>query len=417
MVVVILVLGGVALRAHGIAEPAGYEFDEEPFVDSARGYLVGSPDTNDHPPLGKLLMSIGILLFGDDPLGWRFMALLFGLQSILVARWLSQKLFSDDRAGWLAAAFVAGDGFFIAYSRAALLDGILTCLVLWSMLAAVTARNLRGVLTASVLVGLAMSVKWSGALAVVPAVAAVVLLGRAPRWTVAGFVLAPLIHALLWAGALHLTGEPNTPSALLELMTRLFRHHVALGLRDNPQASPWYSWPALVHPIVVKHSPYGFQVKYASSLAHPILFAATTVTVIGLPISAAVAAIRGRLPRLSSSKTRFTLAALLLSLGWLAMLAPWMVGRGKYTFWYHYMPSYGFGLVLIAGAAARLERKSPRAVALLGSLALVTAAWLAPVWGELPLREEAANRRLIFGPWRPRAPATISSPPPKGTAD
>ena len=25
---------------------------------------------------------------------------------------------------------------------------------------------------------------------------------------------------------------------------------------------------------------------------------------------------------------------LLLSLGWLAMLAPWMVGRGTYTFWY-----------------------------------------------------------------------------------
>ena len=43
------------------------------------------PEYAVHPPLGKWMIALGMLLFGDDnPLGWRFSAALFGTLSIAV---------------------------------------------------------------------------------------------------------------------------------------------------------------------------------------------------------------------------------------------------------------------------------------------------------------------------------------------
>jgi dolichyl-phosphate-mannose-protein mannosyltransferase len=144
----LLIVGGALLRVQGVGFPAYFTFDEELFVRNAHNYLLGLPDANDHPPLGKLVMAVGMALFGYNSLGWRFASVCFGLQSVLMAYWLAAQLF-DRRAGWLAAAFVAADGFFISYSRAGLLDGMLSCLVLWGVLAAVASRSWLGTLASA----------------------------------------------------------------------------------------------------------------------------------------------------------------------------------------------------------------------------------------------------------------------------
>jgi dolichyl-phosphate-mannose--protein O-mannosyl transferase len=91
----------------------------------------------------------------------------------------------------------------------------------------------------------------------------------------------------------------------------------------------------------------------------------------------------------------------LLAMAWLAMLAPWTVGRGGYVFMYHYLPSYAFGLILLAGLLVRLERRRPDLVAAFVGVGLAFAIFFAPVWGEIPLTDLEAHRRLIFLPWRP----------------
>ena len=94
-------------------------------------------------------------------------------------------------------------------------------------------------------------------------------------------------------------------------------------------------------------------------------------------------------------------AAALLTIGWLALLAPWIVGRGAGTYMYHYLPCYGFALTLVAGVAAKLERRFPRALLLYVIVALSIAVFFAPVWGEIRLPESLANQRLMFAPWQP----------------
>ncbi|MFW5740510.1 MAG: phospholipid carrier-dependent glycosyltransferase, partial [Myxococcota bacterium] len=125
--------------AHGLLRTGGYSpahltFDEHHFVPNAQNYLAGKADTNDHPPLGKLLIASAIALFGDTAAIWRLPALLAGLLSIFLAYRLAARLFRDERAGWFAAVFVAVDGFFISYARTALLDGVLAMFMLASAL-------------------------------------------------------------------------------------------------------------------------------------------------------------------------------------------------------------------------------------------------------------------------------------------
>jgi dolichyl-phosphate-mannose-protein mannosyltransferase len=398
-----MIAAGVLLRSQGIGAPAYFTFDEHEFVPNAFNYLAGQADLNDHPPLGKLFIAAGIALLGYNSVGWRFASLCLGIQLVVIAYRLGRELFGSSRAGLFAAALVAVDGFFIAYSRTALLDGVLCCFVLWSFLAATTARTGFGVLWSAVLAGLATSIKWSGVMVAIPAVVAILVLRRVRPSSVWIFATVPLVHAALWIVALRITGEPADLQGLWSAAAWRLEHHLWIANEQNELASPWYSWLYLYHPIVVKLSSAGYGHRYASSVGNVLVWLSSTALVIAILLTslgrAASARLRGLASRLVPQE--FAVPALLLCAGWFALLVPWIVGRGQYTFLYHYLPSYGFAVVLVGGALSTAERRVPRFV-----LGFLCAAWLvaiyyAPVWGEFTLNTAGANRRLIFQPWRP----------------
>src|SRR6187402_2746539 len=61
-------------------------FDEVHYLPAARAVLALSHPANpEHPPLGKELLALGIALFGDRPLGWRIMPVLFGTLGLFAA--------------------------------------------------------------------------------------------------------------------------------------------------------------------------------------------------------------------------------------------------------------------------------------------------------------------------------------------
>ncbi|MEN9240615.1 MAG: phospholipid carrier-dependent glycosyltransferase, partial [Thermostichales cyanobacterium SZTDM-1c_bins_54] len=61
-------------------------FDEVYFPKNAKDYLDGKTVFDAHPPLGKYFIVLGILLFGRNETGYRFMTALFGaLVPVLVA--------------------------------------------------------------------------------------------------------------------------------------------------------------------------------------------------------------------------------------------------------------------------------------------------------------------------------------------
>jgi dolichyl-phosphate-mannose--protein O-mannosyl transferase len=405
----IMIVGGVALRIRAIWFPQTFTFDEPFFVPNAHNYLLGIKDNNDHPPLFKMFMSVGILLFGYNSAGWRFPALCFGILSVVLAYWLGKAYFRSARAGLMAAAFVAADGFFISYSRVGLMDGILTSLLLWCMLAAVSARTWRGVLVTALLVGAAASVKWSGVFIVAPAVVTMLLVGRVPLWSVLTFAVVPFVQAAVWLLALRLSGEPTDLASLWQLVRGLVKKHVDMNHDSNPLNSSWYTWFIFYRPVVIKYTTHGLSKFYSSSVGNPVLWIAVDLfllwSIIQL-IARATAGGGGIGPRLARTK-EFLLGKpvgkpiLLVLMAFAAMLVPWTILRNKYSFTHYYLPSYGFALLMLGGLLAYFERKRPRAVLIFVALALIVAIYFAPIWGEFSMREFAANRRLIPPGWRP----------------
>ena len=405
----IMIVGGVVLRIRAVWFPTTFTFDEPFFVPNAHNYLLGMKDTNDHPPLFKILMSVGILLFGYNSAGWRFPALCFGILSVVLAYWLGKAYFRTARAGLMAAAFVAADGFFISYSRVGLMDGILTSLLLWTMLAAISARTWRGVLVTACLVGIAASVKWSGIFVVVPAVVTMLVRGRVRFWSLLTFAVVPVVQTAVWLLALRLSGEPTKLASLWQLVSGLVRHHVDMNLSSNPLNSSWYAWLIFYRPVIIKNTTHGVFSYYSSTVGNPVswiafdLFLLWSLVQLIARAFAGGGGIRARLARMKEFLVGKPIGKpiLLTLLGWAALLAPWTVLRNKFSFTHYYLPSYGFALLTLAGLLAYFERKRPRTVLVFVGLALLVAIFFAPVWGEFAMKNYAVNRRLLPPTWRP----------------
>ena len=83
----------------------GFVFDESYYVKASRKLLVGEPSNNEHPPLSKILIMLGIILFGDSPLGWRIFSIVSSSVSIALTYVLTVTL-SKSRIVSFGAAFV-----------------------------------------------------------------------------------------------------------------------------------------------------------------------------------------------------------------------------------------------------------------------------------------------------------------------
>lgn len=81
----LIILVNIVLHFCIINQPAQLMFDEQHYVPDGRNILWGEGSQRfEHPPLGKLLIAAGMLIFGDNPSGWRFFPIMFGLFGILL---------------------------------------------------------------------------------------------------------------------------------------------------------------------------------------------------------------------------------------------------------------------------------------------------------------------------------------------
>lgn len=194
---------GALLRFGNIANPASLVFDETYYVkdaytlglfgservwpeDANLEFEAGNTDVFEsagsyvvHPPFGKWLIFFGIQLFGpDDPVGWRFSTALLGTLVIPLVIFIAAKLIGSRPFALAAGLFIALEGQSIVMSRTAILDGILTFMVVLGLAVLVAAdaswrrrvvaRGEAGLtvqpwlVLLGVVMGLASSVKWSG---------------------------------------------------------------------------------------------------------------------------------------------------------------------------------------------------------------------------------------------------------------
>jgi len=110
------------LQFSSIMLPNEAAFDESYYLDSARQVLNNDLTLPEHPPLGQFIIAFGISLFGDNPLGWRFFSVIFGIASLIVFYLTCRQLKLSPYTSFMAVSLLSLDGLFLWLSRLAMLD-------------------------------------------------------------------------------------------------------------------------------------------------------------------------------------------------------------------------------------------------------------------------------------------------------
>ena len=75
-----------------------------------------------HPPLGKLIIALGILIFGMKPFGWRIMGALFGVGMIPLLFVFAKRIFKRTDYAFITAGLWAFDCMHFTQTRIATID-------------------------------------------------------------------------------------------------------------------------------------------------------------------------------------------------------------------------------------------------------------------------------------------------------
>ena len=150
----------------------GMYFDEMYHATTAYGFLHNSEIFEwTHPPLGKLIISIGIAIFGMVPFGWRVMGALFGIGMIPILYIFAKRIFRRTDFAFLAAAFFTFDCMHFTQTRIATVDGYAVFFILlmylfmydymcMSFYDEPLKKTFKPLLLSGVFFGLGVAVKW-----------------------------------------------------------------------------------------------------------------------------------------------------------------------------------------------------------------------------------------------------------------
>lgn len=196
------------LRLYDLNYPKTLVFDETYYVKDAyslihngyegswsanadQSFAQGDPQgLNDqpsfvvHPPLGKWLIALGMLIFGaGNPFGWRIVVALFGVGAVWLTMACAKLIFKSTIWSVVAGLLFAIDGVAVVLSRTALLDQVLGFFVLLGFYFFLRDRESfkfdswrrPWLIAMAVALGLATAVKWSGLYFIIVLVVFIVL--------------------------------------------------------------------------------------------------------------------------------------------------------------------------------------------------------------------------------------------------
>jgi dolichyl-phosphate-mannose--protein O-mannosyl transferase len=389
---------GVFWRLVDLNYPRTFSFDEHHFVQNARNYLAGQADWNDHPPLGKLVLVPAMKLLGDRGLGWRLSSAILGLAMVLLAGLAAAKIFRDRRVGLLASAFVAVDGFFLSYARTALIDNPLTAFIYAALVLMLYARSLAWFIWAAVCVGLAVASKWTGVCVLLLAPILLRKQGRSIFHVLWMFAIASLVYLAVGAAALKITHQPMSLAGMLRTNWDLLRHHAGFTVWDNSGSSKWYTWPFLIHPLVMHSERLGpSALRATSTIGNLLLWYATTASIF-IALAGLARALWRRLAAGIAIPAEHGREALVVG-GMVALTLPFILTH-RQSYIFHYLGAYGLGLGLLASRLARIEKRRPLvALGFLLGVAVVSFIYV-PLWIGSPLSLRGFALRLPFPGWR-----------------
>lgn len=353
----------------------GTYFDEIYHARTAYENVHGiEPTETSHPPLGKLFIALGTVVFGMNPFGWRVMGNLFGIFMIFAIYLLARRLTKKPWFAFIAAFLLTFDFMHFTQTRIATIDSYPVVFILLSYycMYCFYAGNyqktglkqpLLSLLGSGVFFGLACASKWTGIYSGfgLAAIFAVHMVGRMREylrakktkgaeakavaaaygkrtgiillWCVGCFIVLPCaIYFASYIPFRFIEGHPYTFREVLDYQKSMFSYHNGLQ-QSHPYASMWYTWPIMYKPMW-----YYYQDLGAGQISTISCFGNPAVWWVGLVAFFAT---------LFIALKKKDMKAWFLVLALLSQIVPWMP-IPRVLFIYHYFASTPFLMIMTA---------------------------------------------------------------------
>lgn len=350
-------------------------FDEIYHARTAYEHIENvNPYEISHPPLGKIILGLGIQLFGLNPFGWRFMGVLFGILMLPFLYVFIKNLFGSTMISVCGTLIFAFDFMHFAQTRIATIDtyGVFFILLMFFfMYRYITAprddpferewKQTLPLFLSGLCFGLGAASKWTviygGA-----GLAIVWLLFRIARWRemvktghgsnhtrelmadiiqcLMFFVVIPCLiyYVSYWyygtargMGGISMLSNKEYLNLVLDNQKFMFTYHK--GVTDaHSYSSKWYQWIGDVRPILyyLESLPNNMKSSFGSFMNPLVCWGGLF----------AMFAMGRRVIRYKDTKALFIL------IGYLSSLVPWMFIT-RITFAYHYFPCLIFLVLAI----------------------------------------------------------------------
>jgi len=269
----------------------GMYFDEVYHARTAYEHIHKiEPFETTHPPLGKIIMSLGILIFGMVPFGWRIMGTLFGVAMIPAMYAFGKKMFHKRFYAFCAAFLMMFEFMHFSQTRIATIDSYVTFFIILmyyymydyfankSYVLGFRA-SLKPLLLSGLFFGLGAASKWiafygAAGLALLFFITKISeyndykkLISKQPpkgSWVyrfypiyvnstilycIFAFILLPLlIYILSYIPWMQVPGEDHGINLFYKNSLSMFDYHSKL-VDDHPYQSMWWQWPIMTKPM------------------------------------------------------------------------------------------------------------------------------------------------------------------------
>lgn len=363
-------------------------FDEIYYFRTANEFMNEQPAyENTHPPLGKSLIALGALLFGTNPLGFRFMGALFGILMLPFLYIFARNITDNRFLTSITTLCFAFDFMHYTQTRLATIDVYIVFFII--LMFCFMERYLRLSFYDTKLIktflplglcgisfGLGIACKWSGfyagaGLAILFFASLYqrfqeyryacahpdestngiahshILKSFLPNtcktigFCVVFFVAIPLIIYILS----YLPFRDYSQDGLLTRMWNnqftMFNYHSKLEA-THPYSSLWYEWPTMIRPVFYFSKTVGDGLYQGiSAFGNPLVW----YTAIPATLYTAYMAL------FKQNKT-----ARFLCISFLAQFLPWTL-ISRCTFLYHYFPSVPFLVLMIGFTMTQMHKK------------------------------------------------------------
>lgn len=322
-------------------------FDEVHYVPAARMLRdLAGPVNIEHPLVGKTLIALGMMLFGDGPLGWRALstvaasAVVMGVFAIL---WL---LFGRVRTASVGAALTVLNFTVFVQARTAMLDGFMAAFVVTGLAALLWAMRRGGWwrwLLGGVLLGLAVGTKWTALpyLGFAGLAFLIVKWRRPALWpglhpvaalVALGGIAALTYLATFWPAFLY-THDPLPLARLLPFQIEMY-HRQTQVLPPHTYQSAWWTWAFDWRPVWYLYEPVDGAQRGVLMLGNPAVMWGGLIAVIACLCAWA---------RHSDGKAGG------ITLLWIGSVAMWaIIPKSLGFFYYYYLSSIWLSLVIAA---------------------------------------------------------------------